>query len=66
MTINRDTSWLTGVQVNARYSISPMTRYRWERDPALKFPDAMKINRRCFYSLAALQLWEHGRSMAPA
>jgi hypothetical protein len=58
MTTN-DVSWLTGSQVNQRYSITPMTRYRWERDPDLAFPDAMKINRRSFWSLAALELWEH-------
>jgi hypothetical protein len=61
MTTHRDVSWLTGVQVNQRYSISPMTRYRWERDPDLDFPGAMKINRRSFWSLAALELWEHSR-----
>ena len=66
MTTHHDTSWLTGVQVNQRYSISPMTRYRWERDPALDFPNAMKINRRSFWSLAALELWEHGRQSSPA
>lgn len=66
MTIARDVSWLTGVQVNQRYSISPMTRYRWERDPTLAFPDAMKINRRSFWSLAALELWEHGRQLSAA
>ena len=64
--IHADDPWLTGSQVNKRYSISPMTRYRWERDPELAFPDAMKINRRSFWSLAALQLWEHGRQTSPA
>jgi predicted DNA-binding transcriptional regulator AlpA len=61
MTTNRDTSWLTGVEVNERYGISPMTRYRWERDPDLAFPECMKIKRRSFWSLADLQIWESKR-----
>jgi hypothetical protein len=66
MTTNRDISWLTGTEVNARYSISPMTRYRWERDPNLAFPMAMKINRRKFRQLAVLEIWERGRTLASA
>jgi hypothetical protein len=66
MTTNSDISWLTGTQVNARYSISPMTRYRWERDPDLAFPTAMKINRRKFWQQAALEIWERSRTLASA
>jgi hypothetical protein len=66
MTSNRDASWLTGAQVNERYSISPMTRYRWERSPDLDFPIAMKINRRKFWQLTALEIWERSRSLASA
>jgi hypothetical protein len=61
MTIKRNISWLTGPQVDERYSISPMTRHRWQRNGALNFPAAMKINRRCFWSLDALQTWERGK-----
>jgi hypothetical protein len=64
MNTNRDVSWLTGTQVNARYSISPMTRYRWERSPDLAFPAAMKINRRKFWQLSVLEIWERTRTLA--
>jgi hypothetical protein len=64
MSTNRDVSWLTGVQVNERYSISPMTRYRWERDPQLDFPDPMKINRRSFWALSDLKIWESKRAQS--
>jgi hypothetical protein len=66
MATNKDSSWLTGAQVNERYSISPMTRYRWERNPGLDFPTAMKINRRKFWQLALLEGWERGRTSAAA
>lgn len=66
MTQNTDDTWLTGSQVLRRYSITPMTRYRWERNPALAFPRAMKINSRCFWSLAALQMWERDRTPVSA
>jgi hypothetical protein len=66
MTTNNDISWLTGTQVNQRYSISPMTRYRWERDPDLAFPMAMKINRRKFWQPAVLEIWERVRALASA
>jgi hypothetical protein len=66
MTTKTDISWLTGTQVNDRYSISPMTRYRWERDPTLDFPTAMKINRRKFWQLSVLETWERSRASAAA
>jgi predicted DNA-binding transcriptional regulator AlpA len=64
MAINRDDSWLTGVQVNQRYSISAMTRYRWERDQNLGFPAPMKVNRRSFWPLSELLRWEQSRTPA--
>jgi predicted DNA-binding transcriptional regulator AlpA len=55
-------SYLTGPQVNERYSISAMTRWRWEKNPQLAFPAPLKINNRSYWQLASLQLWERNRA----
>lgn len=44
-----------------RYDKTPMTIYRWERDPALGFPAPIVINGRKYYDLAELAAWEEAR-----
>jgi predicted DNA-binding transcriptional regulator AlpA len=53
--------YLTGPQVNKRFSISAMTRWRWEKSPQLEFPAPLKINQRSYWLLASLQHWERNR-----
>jgi len=51
--------YLTGPQVMERYSISEMTLYRWtSSDDKLAFPKPLKINRRRFYDVEALDAWD--------
>jgi predicted DNA-binding transcriptional regulator AlpA len=59
-------SFLTGPQVNERYNISAMTRWRWERNPQLAFPAPMKINNRSYWKRSALDLWERDRASKSA
>lgn len=54
--------WLGGRMVDRRYSITPMTRWRWERNPELGFPKPIIINRRKYWSLRALEEWERSRA----
>jgi predicted DNA-binding transcriptional regulator AlpA len=61
MTTDRADSYLTGPQVNKRFNISAMTRWRWERDPKLAFPAPLKINNRSYWQIESLQLWELNR-----
>ncbi len=53
-----DDSYLTGPQVNKRFSISAMTRWRWERDANLGFPAPLRIKNRSYWKLTALESWE--------
>src|SRR5215208_566141 len=41
-----------------RYTATPMTIYRWERDPLLDFPQAMIVNGKKFYDVDELEAWE--------
>ena len=41
-----------------RYTVTPMTIYRWERDPLLAFPQAMIVNGKKFYDVDELEAWE--------
>lgn len=42
-------------QVWREFGISPMTGWRWTRDPTLGFPPPIKIRTRCFRSRRALE-----------
>ena len=44
-----------------RYTVTPMTIYRWERDPLLAFPQAMIVNGKKFYDVDELEAWEKMR-----
>jgi predicted DNA-binding transcriptional regulator AlpA len=56
--------FLTGPKIDARYGISAMTRWRWQRDSRLGFPAPMKINGRKLWRLSDLEFWERSR-MSP-
>lgn len=47
--------------VCARYGISPMTLWRWDRNPALKFPKPIRINRRKYRDEKDLESFEQSR-----
>lgn len=49
---------LPATQVRARYQISDMTLFRWLNDSSLKFPEPIRINRRRYWRLSALQAFE--------
>jgi len=58
-------TFLTANQVKLRYGgISDMTLTRWCRDPALKFPQPVKINRRKFFALDELEECDRRRAEA--
>jgi predicted DNA-binding transcriptional regulator AlpA len=66
MTADNEDSYLTGPQVNRRFSISAMTRWRWERNKQLAFPAPIKINGRSYWKRSALDLWERDRASKSA
>lgn len=53
--------FLSRPHVQARYGISAVTLWRWERDPRLAFPAAVLVHRRWFYRVADLERWERAR-----
>jgi predicted DNA-binding transcriptional regulator AlpA len=57
-----DDEWLSGPRVDRRYNMSPMTRWRWERNPDLGFPKPIIINGRKYWSRRALEEWERTRA----
>jgi|tagenome__1003787_1003787.scaffolds.fasta_scaffold20787591_2 predicted DNA-binding transcriptional regulator AlpA len=61
-----DAVYLTGPQVDKRYSISAMTRWRWRKDRKLRFPPPLIIKRRCYWSIEALERWEREREAKSA
>jgi len=54
-------SYLTRPQVKARYQISEMTMWRWEKNPDLKFPQPMVVGRRKYFKEEDLTAWERDR-----
>jgi hypothetical protein len=56
--------YLSRTSQRKRYNISPMTLWRWERDPHLNFPPAIEINGRKYRSLRSLEAWERERAVA--
>ena len=46
----------------ARYlNTTTMTIWRWQRDPALSFPQPTRINRGQYYDLDAIDAWMRSR-----
>jgi hypothetical protein len=56
---------ITSRQLRARFGgISEMTVFRWERNPNLNFPKAVRINNRRYWRLADVEFWELARAAA--
>ena len=64
--MDAESLFLTGPKVDARYGISAMTRWRWERNPSLAFPSPITINGRKLWRLSDLEAWERLRAVAGA
>lgn len=54
--------YLRGPSIDARYNISPMTRWRWQRDPVLNFRKPIIINGRKYWCELAIEEWERTRA----
>jgi predicted DNA-binding transcriptional regulator AlpA len=54
--------FLTGPEIDARYNISSMTRWRWLHDERLGFPRPTLINRRHFFAVEDIERWEQERA----
>jgi predicted DNA-binding transcriptional regulator AlpA len=63
---NTSNAYLTSGQVLARYSIAPITFYRWQKNETLGFPKPMVINRRKFFKVDELAAWERQRAKVSA
>lgn len=55
--------YLPGPKVAARYAVTDMSIYRWERDPKLGFPKPIRIGRRKFWAEDELVAWESKRAV---
>lgn len=54
-------AFLTRPQVKARYQISEMTMWRWEKNEDLNFPQPMVVGRRKYFKEEDLTAWERDR-----
>jgi hypothetical protein len=54
--------YLPGRAVRDRYNVSDMTLWRWLRDAELKFPKPTVINKRRYWRLEDLEMWERARA----
>ncbi|MDB5585080.1 MAG: hypothetical protein JWP26_50 [Devosia sp.] len=55
-------TYLTGPQVQARYSVTKMTIHRWLGDDNLRFPRPFKIHSRNYWTQSELDAWDAARS----
>lgn len=55
------TTYLTGPQIQARYSVTKMTVHRWLADPRLGFPRPIKINGRNYWAVSEIDSWDAAR-----
>jgi hypothetical protein len=55
-------NYLPDSKVAARYNVHPCTIDRWERDPKLGFPKAIKIRNRKYRDSEALDRWDSRNS----
>lgn len=51
-------TFLTGPQVQARYSVTKMTIHRWLADTRMGFPQPRKINNRNYFDEAELNAFD--------
>lgn len=54
--------YLPDPKVCQRYSVTPMTLWRWDNDPAVNFPKPIRINRRKYRDESELEAWERLRA----
>jgi hypothetical protein len=54
--------FLPDSKVRQRYSVSACTLYRWDRNPALKFPRPTKINGRNYRDERELDQFDQARA----
>ena len=64
ITISDSADLLPDPRVAQRYNINPRTLYRWDKQPALGFPPAIRINRRKYRRVEQLEAWERQRVTA--
>lgn len=57
-----ESGYFTSGELLQRFDISPITFYRWERNPSLNFPKPMLINRRKFFRKEDIFAWEASRA----
>jgi len=63
--MDADDTLLPDRRVRERYGVSEMTIWRWDNNPALGFPDAIRINGRKYRRLRQLQAWERAAQHGP-
>ncbi len=54
-------TYLSAASVCARYGVSAMSLWRWLHDETLGFPHPLRINKRRFWKLTELEMWEASR-----
>jgi len=64
MNDNVDDRLLPDAEVCQRYGVTPMTLWRWDHDPTLSFPPAVRIRSRKYRRLSTLVQWERSREAA--
>jgi hypothetical protein len=50
--------YVPDAKVCERYGITPMTLWRWDNDPELKFPKAIRVRGRKYRDAAALDAFD--------
>lgn len=64
--LQQDIAYLPASAVQARYAITPMTLYRWLRDPEMAFPQPLVIRRRRLFPREALDRWDRTHARVSA
>jgi predicted DNA-binding transcriptional regulator AlpA len=62
--MSQDDELVPDPQVCERYSIVPMTLWRWDHDNTLQFPKPVRIRRRKYRRLSELVAWERAQARA--
>lgn len=60
--MNWNKQYIPRRKVRARFNVSDMTLWRWDKDEKLAFPRAITINGRKYYDLAEIEEWERVRA----
>ena len=50
--------WITGPRLARHFNVTPMSIWRWLRDPKLGFPQPTQIRRRNFWRVADIREFE--------